>query len=183
MQREREGAGGGRCCKSLTAEERREGWSRIELRILDSRVPRKASIRAATASTDALLGCECRLQQPPTPQHHRRRSSRPAAERFPKTGSLWTDRDGRANQGACRAMCSCSGRSYMPTPVSTPFTQFCSWSLSSFYFMVSVFKGLSFVLWKAVWLSHPFVEWTYCWIVGSVTCTETLAKSSMKQNT
>lgn len=42
-----------------------EGWSRIELRILDSRVPQKASIRARTAlaliSTDATLGCrECR---------------------------------------------------------------------------------------------------------------------------
>lgn len=42
-----------------------EGWSRIEPRILDSRVPQKASIRARTASslisTDASLGCrECR---------------------------------------------------------------------------------------------------------------------------
>ncbi len=39
----------------------REGWSRIELRILDSRVPQKASIRARTdsvrISTDASLGC------------------------------------------------------------------------------------------------------------------------------
>lgn len=55
--------------------------------------------------------------------------------------------------------------------------------LSSFYFMVSLFKGLSFVLWKAVRLSRPFMEWTYCWIVRIVSCTETLAKSSMKQNT
>lgn len=154
----------------------REGWSRIELRILDSRVPQKASIRARTASalisTDASLGCRerrlCWLWQLPSPQQHQRKSSqtqrgdllprgfwRQAVCELIERAVLIKDPAGPwAHARAC---------SYIPTPLSTQFTQFCSWSLSSFYFMVSVFKGLSFVLWKAARLSRPFVEWTYCW--------------------
>lgn len=107
----REGGGGDDLVNLWPQRRERGGWSWIELRILDSRVPRKASIRARTASAP---GRARRLQQHPTSQHHRRRSSRPAAERFPKTGSLWADREGRANQGACRAVCSCSGPLLFP---------------------------------------------------------------------
>lgn len=164
----------------------REGWSRIEPRILDSAGPQKASIRARTASTDASLGCEEQRSVDwssflPHSTNQRRESmhteERPAAERLLKTGSLWTDRGDSPNQGAYRPWCSFSGLFYIPTALTAPFTQFYSWILSSFYFMVSVFKGLSFVSWKAVRLSRPFVEWTYYWIVEIVSCTEALAKS------
>lgn len=171
----------------------REGWSRIEPRILDSRVPQKASIRARTASvlisTDASLVCggrrrvDCISFLPRGTArggvHGRGGGRGHAAERFAKTGSLWTDREGSANQGACRPLCSRSGLFLYPH--SSVYSIY-SWSLSSFYFMVSLFKGLPFVLWKAERLNRPFVEWTYCWIVEIVSCTETLAKSWVKQN-
>lgn len=52
-------------------------------------------------------------------------------------------------------------RSLFPS-LASPFTPFRFRSLSSFYFMVSLFKGLSFVFRETVGLSHSSVEWTYC---------------------
>lgn len=177
-----------------------EGWSRIELRILDSRVPQKASIRARTASTlistDASLGCG-----------ERRRvdcisflpcSTAGGGVHGHGGGAGWGDLLPRAfwRQAACELIeravlivepagpCAhARACSSIPAPLSAAFTQFCSRCLSSFYFMVSVFKDSSFVLWKAERLSHPFEEWTHCWIVEIVSCTETLTKSGVKQST
>lgn len=111
---------GKRCHKSLTTEGR--GWSRIEPRILDSRVPQKASIRARTASalisTDASLGCrECRRVDCISflPCSTARRGVHGHGEKGGaccqevSEDSLQTDRVGSANQGACRPLCSCSG--------------------------------------------------------------------------
>lgn len=173
----------------------REGWSRIEPRILDSRVPQKASIRARTASalisTDASLGCrECRrvdcisflpCSTARRGVHGHGEEGGPAAKRFLKTACKLIERAALIKEpaGPCAHAWACF---YIPTPPSAAFTRFCSRSLSSFYFMVSVFKGSSFVSWKAEWLSHPFVEWTYCWIAEIVSCTETLTKSWVKQS-
>lgn len=168
----------------------REGWSRIELRILDSRVPQSVYQRKDRLCAHlhrCIIGMRrataCRLSWLPTPQHHQRSLPRTRRGDLLLRG-FWgqavcelIERGAvliKEPAGSCAHARACS---YIPTPLSTPFTQFYCRSLSSFYFMVSVFKGLSFVLWKAVRLSRPFVEWTYCWIVEIVSCTETLAKS------
>lgn len=58
---EEKGVGGSHAINLWPQRREREGWSRIELRILDPGVSQKASIRARTASalisTDASLGC------------------------------------------------------------------------------------------------------------------------------
>ena len=121
-EREREERGGGAKPKISDHRGAREGWSRIELRILDSKSATKGVYQSKDSAQRSSLqmnhwdaesaGVLTTAAPCPTAAPEggfTDTEGRPAAEGLLKTGSLWTDREGSANQGPLRPVCSCSG--------------------------------------------------------------------------
>lgn len=148
--------------------QRREckGWSRIELRISDSRRLQKASIRGGKslhAFLQMFINYSC--IQP--------RSS--SADLLPRLSEVWKLTKGSSNQVAARPFYSCSGLllhpHFSPCSVSAP-----SHSLSFFYLMVTVSKTCLLSYEKAARDRCPFVKKTYFWNVDIGSCIETQGK-------
>lgn len=129
--------------------QRREckGWSRIELRILDSRRLQKASIWGGKSLSASLQMFVNYFSSPGEAAQTCCRDSLKSVN--------W--QRGSSNQMAARPLYSCSRLllhpHFFPCSDSSP-----SHSLSFFYLMLTVFKDLSFVLWKSCKTQMPICE-------------------------